>query len=172
MRLTLLLCLLLLTVFWISTFGMYFARMDLSPQSVQDYYLGSEAQFKMPRTYQSMLEISHMHLPMIALVVLLVSHLLIFAPFSSRIKVTIILSAFLSGLVNEGSGWLVRFVHPEFAILKVISFLIFQASLGFLLFGLILFLICRPAKKQNRLRKQADSDEPTGTPAFNISASD
>ena len=77
MKLTLLLTLTLLMVFWVSNFGMYFARMDLSPQSVQDYYIGSEEQFKMPRTYQSMLEVSHTHLPMMAMVVLLLTHLLL-----------------------------------------------------------------------------------------------
>ena len=36
----------------------------------------------MPRTYQSMIEITHMHLPMMAMVVLLLTHLPIFAPFA------------------------------------------------------------------------------------------
>jgi hypothetical protein len=36
---------------------------------------------------------------------------------------------FLAGIVSEGSGWLVRFVSPNFAIMKVGGFLLLQGSL-------------------------------------------
>lgn len=141
MRLTLLFTLLLLTGFWTTNFALYFAKMDLTPQSVEDYYLGSEAQFKMPRTYQSMLEVTHSHLPMMAFVILLLTHLLIFAPYSFKAKVGFIVSGFLFSLLNESAGWLVRFVSPNFAPLKVAGFLGFQGILGFLISALTMFLI-------------------------------
>jgi len=139
MKLTLLLTMVFLTAFWATNFALYFAKMDLSPTSVQDYYLGSEAQYKMPRTYQSMLEVTHAHLPMMALVVLLLTHLLIFAPYSFRVKVTFIAAAFILAFLNEASGWLVRFVHPNFALLKVAAFALFQTTLGFLIFAVGIF---------------------------------
>ena len=40
---------------------------------------------------------------------------------------------FLSGFLDEGSGWLVRFVHPGFAYLKIASFLLLQGSLAALI---------------------------------------
>jgi hypothetical protein len=58
MRLTLYFTLFFLFGFWVTNFAMYFAKMNLTPQSVVDYYLGSEAEFRMPRTYQSMLEVT------------------------------------------------------------------------------------------------------------------
>lgn len=139
MRLTLVLTMVFMTAFWVSNFALYLAKMDFTTQSVRNYYLGSEELFKMPRTYQSMLEVSHSHLPMIAMVVLLLTHLLIFTPYSFRVKVFIIVSGFLFALLNEGSGWLVRFVRPEFAILKIVSFLSFQAVIGFLIFEVARF---------------------------------
>ncbi|RMF66651.1 MAG: hypothetical protein D6743_06050 [Calditrichaeota bacterium] len=140
MKLTLTLTLVFLTAFWITNFAMYFAKMNLTPHSVQAYYLGAEEQFRLPRTYQSMLEVTHAHLPMMAMVVLLLTHLLIFSPYSFRTKVAFISSAFLFALLNEAAGWLVRFVDPHFAWLKVASFLLFQGILGFLLAALALFL--------------------------------
>jgi len=133
MRLTLLFTLLLLVGFWISNFALYFASMNLTPQSVINYYLGAEAEYRLPRTYQSMLEVTHMHLPMMAVVMLLLTHLLIFVPLSQQVKTTIIVAAFGSALAFEAAGWLVRFVHPQFAWLKIAGFVVLQACIAFLL---------------------------------------
>jgi len=140
MRLTLALAAMLLVGFWLTNFGLYFARMGLTPASVANYYLGTEQEFRMPRTYQSMLEVTHMHLPMMAMVVLLLTHLLIFSPFSPAMKRGFIIAAFAAALGNEAAGWLVRFVDPVFSWLKLVSFLSLQALLAFLLGSLIWFL--------------------------------
>jgi len=140
MRLTLSLTLIFLVAFWGTNFLLYFSKMNLTPQSVVAYYRGSEADFRPARSYASMLEVTHFHLPMMALVTLLVTHLVIFVPIPPRAKVVLIVVAFLSGLFSEGSNWLVRFVSPHFAWLKVISFVALQSSLAFLLGALGLFL--------------------------------
>ena len=141
MRLTLLFTLLLLVAFWISNFALYFAEMNLTPQSVVNFYLGSEADYRLPRTYQTMLEVTHMHLPMMAVVLLLLTHLLIFVPLPSQFKAGIIVAAFVSALGFESAGWLVRFVHPAFAWLKIGGFLVLQATIAFLLVALGLTLL-------------------------------
>ncbi|MEE9187016.1 MAG: hypothetical protein V3U10_03175, partial [Bacteroidota bacterium] len=140
MRLTLSLTLLFLAGFVVTNFALYFAKMDLTPASVLSYYRGSEEEFRPARTFQSLLEVTHFHLPMMALVILLLTHLVIFAPFSKAGKVTFILVAFLSGLFNEASSWLVRYVSEDFALLKVVSFLALQGSLLFLLISLGVYL--------------------------------
>jgi len=141
MKLTLLLALLFLSGFWVTNFALYFSKMNLRPQSVKDYYLGSAEFYTQPRTYQSMLEVTHSHLPMMALVVLLLTHLLIFAPYSFKTKVVFIVSGFMLAFLNESAGWLVRFVSPAFAWLKVAAFVSLQAVLGFLILALAIFLI-------------------------------
>ncbi|MCG3120028.1 MAG: hypothetical protein ALAOOOJD_02592 [bacterium] len=141
MRLTLFFTLLLLLGFWLSNFALYFTQMSLTPQSVIDFYRGSEAEYRMPRTYQAMLEVTHMHLPMMAVVLLLLTHLLIFVPLTFRQKMVIIITTFISALGFEAAGWLVRFVHPLFAWLKIAGFLILQAMLALLLGTLALFLL-------------------------------
>ena len=87
-----------------------------------------------------MLEVTHAHLPMMALVMLLLTHLLIFAPYAKRTRILLIVGAFLSAALDEGAGWLVRFVHPGFASLKLAAFVSLQGILAFLLVGLALFL--------------------------------
>lgn len=149
MRLTLLFTLLFLGGLWLSHFFIYFSKMGLTPASVVRYYRGSEEEFHFARSFEAMLEVTHMHLPMMAIVILLLTHLLIFAPFSYRFKVVFISVSFLSAFLNEMSGWLVRFVSPHFAILKVLFFLTFQSVLLFLLVALVRFLLGRSPKNSH-----------------------
>ena len=150
MKLTIGLTLLFLAGLWVTNLLLYFSKMGLAPSSVVSYYFGSEAEFTAARTYQSMLEVTHFHLPMMALVILLLTHLLIFAPYKNGAKVAFILTAFLSALANEASSWLVRFVSPGFAYLKVGSFLIFQGTLFFLIVSLALFLWSSPSSQKHK----------------------
>ena len=51
-------------------------------------------------------------------------------PLSGGLKAWLIVVPFVSALADEGAGWLVRFVDPSFAWLKIIGFLTLQASLA------------------------------------------
>jgi hypothetical protein len=141
MRLTLGLTLGFLFAFWLTNFAMYFSRMSLAPESVVSYYLGSEADFRPPRSGESMLETTHMHLPMMGMVLLFLTHLAIFVPLSRRVRTTVIVGAFASALCEESAGWLVRFVSPAFAPLKVAGFVGLQAAILLLLGALAAFLV-------------------------------
>lgn len=168
MRLTLWFTLLFLAGFLAINFSMYFSRMGLSPDSVANYYLGSEADFTPPRTLGSMLETAHMHLPVMALVLLLLTHLMIFAPFSESTKYVFISAAFAAALMHEGSGWLVRFVHPDFAVFKIAGFLALQGMMGFLIVGLGRFLY-QASSRQKRVSQDRsktlgpEGESPLGT---------
>jgi hypothetical protein len=54
---------------------------------------------------------------------------MLFIPVSGSTKAWLIVVPLLSGFVSEGAGWLVRFVSPDFAIVKVAGFLLLQGSL-------------------------------------------
>jgi hypothetical protein len=140
MRLTLALSLSLLFGFWLTNFGLYFSRMNLRPSSVVTYYNGSEEEFRPPRSSESMLETTHMHLPMMAVVLLLLTHLTIFAPLPGRAKAALIIGTFVSAALQEGAGWLVRYASPVFAPLKVVGFVGLQSGILFLLATLAVFL--------------------------------
>lgn len=140
MRLTLGGALVLLAGFWVTTALMYFRTMTLDPASVVAYYRGDEANFVEPRTYGSMLEVTHAHLPMMALVMLLLTHLAIFLPWSMKRRAALILTAFGFALGGEAASWLVRFASPAWAPLKVACFVGLEATLGALLLALALYL--------------------------------
>ena len=135
-RLTLLCTLVFLAGLWLTNGLLYFRHMDLRPHSVVIYYRGSEAEFAMPRTYGSMLELTHMHLASMAMVLLLLTHLSIFLPWSMRKRIVLVLVTFGSALLGEAASWLVRFVHPAFAWLKVAAFVSLETSLAILIVAL------------------------------------
>lgn len=141
MRLTLVCTIIFLLGFWITTFLMYFSKMDLRPSSVVAYYQGSETEFTRPRTYGSMLEVTHSHLPVMALVALLLTHLFIFTPLSKRVKYSAIIVFFASALLGEAANWLVRFVHPAFSWLKIAAFLSLEISMVFVIYALLKLLL-------------------------------
>jgi len=126
---------------WLSNGLMYFHRMDLTPESVIAYYLGSEEQFTQPRSYEGMLEVSHFHLFSMGILVLTLTHLMLMTEFPVRLKIWISGLTYLSAISDEAGGWLVRFVHPNFAYFKIASFLLLEFSLATLLIVVIISLI-------------------------------
>ena len=118
---------------WLTNALLYFQKMGLSPASVVEYYLGNEERFLSPRSYQGLLEVSHFHLFAMGMLLLVLTHLMLFVPVSVRAKVLLIVVPFAAAAADEASGWLVRFVHPGFAVVKVASFLLLQGSLGLLI---------------------------------------
>ena len=153
MRLTLLWALVFMAGLWVTNAAMYFSRMNLTPASVQAYYLGSAEDFAQPKSAASLLETSHAHLPIMAVVVLMLTHLMIFAPYPDRAKRWFIGLSFFSAFAGEGAGWLVRFADPGFAWLKIACFLVFQACLALLIAGLAAFLL--GARKSEKPRRRA-----------------
>jgi hypothetical protein len=166
MRLSLGLTLVLLLAFWATNFAMYFSRMGLDPATVVAYYNGSEADFRPERSAASMLETTHMHLPMMGLVLLLLTHLLIFVPLRSGWKKGLIVGVFSFAILSESGGWLVRFVSPSLAAVKIAGFLGLQVLLAFLLASLAVSLARpRPSMATNGVhlavrspRKEAPAD--------------
>lgn len=122
-------------LFWITNALLYFHSMGLTYDSVVAHYLGDEASFRQPRTYRGLLEVAHFHLFAMGVLLLTLTHLVLFVPLSPRHKAWLIVVSFASALGNEASGWLVRFLHPGFAYAKILCFLVLQTSL-LLLMGL------------------------------------
>jgi hypothetical protein len=122
---------------WITNALLYFNKMGLTYQSVVDYYLGSEERFLQPRSFQGLLEITHFHMFAMGILILTLAHLLLFVPFQPRTKLWLITLAFVSGVTDEGAGWLVRFVHPGFAYVKIAGFLLLQVMLAVLIVAVL-----------------------------------
>jgi len=120
-------------IFWLTNALLYFEKMGLTPSSVVAYYRGDESRFLQPKSYQGMLEIAHFHLFAMAILVLTMTHLLLFVPLATRAKAWIVSLSFASAIGDEAAGWLVRFVAPAFAYLKVASFVVLESTLAFMI---------------------------------------
>ncbi len=115
---------------WLTNALLYFQKMGLTPSSVVEYYLGSEESFAAPRSYSGMLEVSHFHLFAMGILLMTLTHLMLFVPLPVGWRIALIVVPFAAGLVDEGAGWLVRFVSPGFAIVKIAGFLALEGSLA------------------------------------------
>jgi hypothetical protein len=149
LRLILFFFLVFILFFWVTNWILYFSKMSLDPASVVSYFRGDPAaEFgQPPRPLGALAEVSHFHLFAMGVLVMTLTHLLLFVPVSFRIKGTLTLTTFLSALLDEGCNWLVRYVDPGFALLKVVSFLALQASLLGLI-AITMVGVLRPARNQ------------------------
>lgn len=125
---------------WVTNALLYFSKMSLTYASVTEYYLGSEERFLSPRSYQGLLEVSHFHLFAMGMLLLVLTHLVLFVPLRNEVKAWLVVLPFGAALLDEGAGWLVRFVHPAFAYVKIAGFLLLQGSLAALV-GLSLWAV-------------------------------
>jgi len=119
---------------WVTNTLLYFSKMALTYSSVVEYYLGSDERFLSPRSYQGLLEVSHFHLFAMGMLLLVLTHLMLFVPLANRWKAWLIAVPFCAAILDEGAGWLVRFAHPGFAYAKIAGFLLLQGSLALLIF--------------------------------------
>ncbi len=142
--------LLYVVVLWVTNGLMYFSRMGLTPTSVVEYYRGSEARYLQPRSVAGLLEVLHFHSFAIGILLLTLTHLLLFVPLSQRVKAWGIALAFGSAFVEELSGWAVRFVHSGFAWAKIVSFLCLQGVLLWLVAMIVWALWAREGSSYNQ----------------------
>jgi len=148
MRLTLGCTLVFVALLWVSNVLLYFHHMSLDPASVVRYYRGAEEEFAAPRTYGSMLEVAHGHFAMMAVVLLLLTHLSIFLPWPLRARIVLVAGTFAAAFLQETGGWLVRFAGPAWAWVKIAGFLGLQTGLAVLLVGLTWHLGRRPQERR------------------------
>ena len=141
---------------WVTNALLYFAKMGLTPDSVIAYYRGDEERFLQPRSYLGLLEVTHFHLLAMGILVLTMTHLLLFVPMPSRWKAWGVSLSFGSALADEAAGWLVRFVAPGFAYLKIGAFLTLEATLAFLV-GAVLWALA--SAQPNTYRSGACSED-------------
>ena len=129
-------------LFIISSAMLYLTKMGFHPDSVVEYYLGEpRLEFGRPaRPYKALVETSHMHLFAMGMLVMVLTHLLLFVPIKPATKGWLVLIAFGATLTEELSSWLVRFVSPAFAWLKIGSFIVMEATLLLLVVVLALYI--------------------------------
>jgi hypothetical protein len=115
-------------VFWVSDWPFY-AKIGFSYRAIVEYYRGSEEAFRTPKSFFSLLEETHFHAFAMMVFLMTLNHLLLFTGAPRWVKAVVIHVSFGSALADMASGWLIRFVHPGFALLKMAAFLTLQGTL-------------------------------------------
>jgi len=133
---------------WITNLLLYL-QVGFSYDSVVQYYLGSEEDFRPARSYLGMLEEAHFHFFAMAIILVTLNHLILFTKISNFWKLILIFSSFTSALGDIAGGWLIRYVSPEFAYLKIASLIVLQVSLAALMIIVIWFLYGYSDKNPN-----------------------
>jgi hypothetical protein len=121
---------LFVALLWMTNWMLYFDSMGLTTASVVDHYLGNEEEFRAPRTYRGMVELAHFHLFAMGMLMMVLTHLALFVPVGTGLKIALIIVPFVSALLSEGAGWLVRFGGAGFAWTKIAGILLLQGSLA------------------------------------------
>ena len=67
------------------------------------------------------------------ILLLTLTHLVLFVPLAVPTKAALIVAAFASALLDEAGGWLTRFVHPGFAYVKILGFAGLEITLGLMI---------------------------------------
>lgn len=130
-------------ILWVTNAGLFFAKMSLNPSSVVEYYRGNEDKFLQPRSLQGLMETLHFHAFAMGILLMTLTHLVLFVPISMRTKAIGIATAFSSGILGELSGWGVRFLHPGFAYAKIACFLLLEGSILWLVIAVGRALLTR-----------------------------
>ena len=141
-----------IALLWVSNGMMFFHKMGLNPTSVVEYYLGSEEKFTQPKSYQSLLEVTHFHLFAMGMLAVTLTHLLLFTALTASLKVWLSGLTFISAVADEIAGWLVRFVHPVFAWFKIAAFVALELSLAALLILVAASLVWQRLEQRNRVK--------------------
>lgn len=124
---------------WLTNLLLYL-QIGFSYDSVVEYYRGSEANFRPPKSYLGMLEEAHFHFFSMAVILVTLNHLILFTTLGYLWKLLLIVSSFVSALGDIAGGWLIRYVSPDFAYLKIASVTVLQISLAALMIIIIWFL--------------------------------
>lgn len=140
---------------WVSNGMMYFHRMDLTFDSVVTYYLGNEEQFIPAKSYEGMLEVLHFHLFSMGMLAVTLTHLMLMSEFSMRLKIWLSSLTYFSAIAEELAGWLVRFVHPQFAYFKIGTFITLELSL-FMLIVFVGISLIKARRNMNQIAVQKE----------------
>lgn len=128
---------LFLVAFVLTNFLVFFSKMGISLDSIKDYYLGNPETFSKPKTFEGMFKVIYPHLLSMAVFSIVVAHFVFFTP--AKGKVFLSASLFLLSFLDNVLGLFIRFVHPNFALIKLLTFLLLQAILLYVSFLLVFY---------------------------------
>ena len=124
---------------WVTNILLYM-QIGFNYEGIVGYYLGNEETFRPPKSYIGLLEEAHFHFFSMAILLVTLTHLILFTSISTGWKLTLIIGSFTSSFLEITSSWLIRYVSAQFAYLKLGSFIVMQLSLMAMMVIIIIYL--------------------------------
>ena len=110
-------------------------KIGFSYHSILTYYLGNEATFESPKTYEGVLKIILPHIFAFGLFVMVVLHFVIFTQKRNTKEFAVLIYlAFLSAFFELFSPFMILWGFESFAYVKIISFFLFEGTILYTLF--------------------------------------
>jgi hypothetical protein len=116
--------LLLTAIGLLTQVGFQAGRIGISPSGVATYYRGGETDDAMafPKPFGHLLEVTHAHAFMMAVIFLVLAHLFAGAAALGPPAKTVVILATLAGMLGDLSApWLIRYGASQFAWLQLVS---------------------------------------------------
>jgi len=124
---------------WLTNILLYM-QIGFSYNGIVEFYLGNEEVFRPAKSYIGLLEEAHFHFFSMAILLITLTHLMLFTSLSSGWKLTLIVVPFTSSFLEIISSWLIRYISPIFAYLKLGSYIVMQASLLILMIIIFIYI--------------------------------
>ncbi len=117
--------LLLVAIGLLTILAFQIARIGISYERLVVHYRGGELgqEIAFPKTFAELLEVTHFHAFMMAIIFLALAHLFIATSLRPSLKFFITSVAFLGTVIDLIAPWLIRYVSPLFALLQLLSWI-------------------------------------------------
>ena len=97
-------------------------KLGFSPESVKEYYLGNPNKFVKPKSFEGLVKVTHPHMLSIPAFYFALGHFFLFTSYKKKGLIIILLLSL--PLFESLSGFFIRYIHPDFSLIKVITFFI------------------------------------------------
>ena len=117
--------------------GLYYIgyTMQYSPSGTSEHFAGSKISDdfdipdKYPKPFTELLNTTHTHVISLTFIFLIIGGIFYFnSIITGTMKTFLIVEPFISIIVTFGGIWLVRFIHPEFSYLVILSGILMYLS--------------------------------------------
>ncbi|MEK7286445.1 MAG: hypothetical protein AAB035_04005 [Nitrospirota bacterium] len=98
-------------------------RIGANPAEIANHYRGGADEMSFPKEFMELLEVTHFHAYIEGIVLLVLTHLFSAAPLVRRIKLPLIVIAFLTTFLDLSAPWLIRYLSADFAYLQIVSWM-------------------------------------------------
>jgi len=118
-----------------TSIALFIMKIGIEPVDIAQYYMGNEENFIVKKSFEGLFETTAPHLFAITIMIFIVIHLLLFTNYKKYIP-HLLAGLLISFIADMASGYFLIANLAFFAIIKWVSFLLFQ-----FLFIIAIFLI-------------------------------